>query len=198
MWKGHSVFHPCHFYINPPRSSNKILYLPVAFKKKEFLYPLWLFPQRNNPCKNPAATLQTTLVWGSVGSATRIPHCSCSHVAQALVWLSQSGCAWDAEACPSPEQDFAHWEMSPVWQHRVQCILLALRAQQTVLQTAWLSASTSQESQGALTSTYMAIKLLLWLLLLPRLMLGHSLLREASRSKRLLKNYLEKLLRKRF
>lgn len=36
MWKGHSVFHPCHFYINPPRSSNKILYLPVAFKKNFF------------------------------------------------------------------------------------------------------------------------------------------------------------------
>lgn len=83
MWKGHSVFHPCRFYINPPRTSNEILHLPVAFKKKWFLYPLRPFPQRNNPCKNPTAILQRT----------RIPHCSCSHVAQELVWLSHSGCA---------------------------------------------------------------------------------------------------------
>lgn len=105
---------------------------------------------------------------------------------------------WDAEACQGPGQDYAHWELSPMWQHRAQCILLALllRAQQTVLPTAWLS-DASQESHGALTSTYMAIKLLLWLLLLLRLMLGHSLLRGASRSKRLLRNYSEKLLRKR-
>lgn len=143
------------------------------------------------PCSNPANNSCVDLLQRSL-------------IAPVLLW-HRSWCGfhspgvlcWDVEASPGPEQDFAYWEMSPLWQHRVQCILLALRAQQTVLQTAWLS-DTSQESHGALMSMYMAIKLLLWLLLLLRPMLEHSLLREASRSKRLLRNYLEKLLRKRF